>query len=1759
MTEMEYQHLVFEEFARKVQPAVRLFHVYSPDISPAVEAEFAHAVYRFGHSMLDDDVARTTTNADGSKTDNSVPLLTAFLNPPEFFNNGQGGFYTPQQAGGAIVMGSSDQVGNELDEFVVETLRNNLLGLPLDLPTLNMTRARDAGIPPLNELRRQIHAETNDGQLAPYTSWTDFGQHLKHPASLINFVAAYGTHPTIRDSGPDGILGGAGAADDVTTIAAKRAAARAIVDPLPTDVPPADAAEFMFSIACADNSCDWSSDANGVTTTGLDKVDLWVGGLAETTNLFGGLLGSTFNYVFQSQLEKLQDGDRFYYLARTPGMNLRTQLEGNSFSELIQRNTDDTNSLKADAFATADCKFQLANLAGTPAGFTSFGGNVADDLTTECKENLLLLRMPDGTIQYRARNTVDPVGINGQAVYNGTSGLDRIYGGNDNDTFWGGAGNDIIEGNGGDDVALGGMGNDIITDLDGADVPKGGPGNDAIDAGPGDDIPMGGDGQDFINGGSNDNETFAGPDNDFIIAGQGADAVFGDGGNDWIEGGSGQDLLQGDHSAPFFDDPGQVAPGNDIFVGQVGENDYDAEGGDDLMSQNAAVDRNAGAAGFDWAFHQYDTVGANDDMEINNNLVGVPIQVVVNRDRWQETEADSGSAFNDIIRGTVTAPNAVGGAGFSGCDVLDQAGVDRIHGLSAIVPQPLTESSALVVANSAAGFCPVNGPVFGAGDILIGGLGSDTIEGRGADDIIDGDRYLTVRISYRSDPANPATEIGSTDLMENRAVSGSWGLGSTPTMTLQQAVFRGIVDPGKLVAVREIQTPVVPADCGTATPVNCDTAVFSGLINSYVITHNSNGSVTVDSQGGADGIDTVWNTEKLAFADTTIDTPSATVNAPPVGTVTLSTLTPTEGIALTATPAFTDANGINLPTLTLTWELELSPGVWGGAGVLGQTFTPGNFEVGHALRVVATYLDNDGFPETVISAATAPVINVNDVPVGAPALTDLTPTEGDVLTAATSSIADADGLPATFNFQWQQSANGGGGAFTNIAGAPNSANFTPAQAQVNRALRVVVSYTDLHGTLETLTSPVTGVTGDLFIGGPGADNFTGTAGEDHIFGRGGNDTLNGANGNDIIAGEAGNDTINGGNGDDTVQFTGTGDGFDAVTGAAGNDQIVPTTANTNVGLTSIATIELITNNGFAGLHIVGSGNADTLNFTAVTLTGVVNIDGGGGNDTLTGSQNADVMLGGAGNDTLNGGNGNDTLIGNAGNDTLNGQGDNDTFQFAGTGNGFDAVTGAAGTDRVEATSNNTDIGLSSIATVEQVSANSFLNVHVVGTANADTLNFSAVTFTGVIDIDGAAGADTLTGSAASDTIIGGAGNDNVTPGTGNDRLRYAAGFGQDTVTGFDSNPTGGQDKLDIQALGITAATFNASVVITNVGGNTRIQIGANRITLNGVAAATVDATDFDLAGAPLSPLSLSGSSSLTAGARVAFKVSSPARLLSVGSGKWGAVKARFVFAPKGFKFHGAKTIVMARDANGHIVLKVQAKGSVKHGYKVRIVGGGTALQVAQAPWQARRPRRGAQRQGAFPLSPRSTDRRIEKPDRETLAETRDMHQQRPHLRTAAATYAIGVGAAAGASLTKAVRRSTAAALTAAVLLACAASGNSRCPRIPGVEHAGQWHEPRPRSEGREPAVQRGGLARAHAHQDFRRERQRAPWRSCHSGAIPEGLYASRSRTSRRVRTASPTPRSRSSTSTRPRGPSSSAPAPRRRRSPRRPRPPRRRA
>ncbi|MBG6180245.1 peroxidase family protein [Arthrobacter sp. CAN_A1] len=895
VTEMEYQHLVFEEFARKVQPAINPFEPFAftqTELDPAVTAEFAHAVYRFGHSMLTETISRRNedrpgpdgefgTSDDIAGSQNDISLLEGFLNPPAYTDGGPAGDLTSEEAAGSVIMGMSDQVGNELDEFVTDTLRNNLLGLPLDLAAINITRARSEGIPRLNVLRRTIHAQTNDGQLRPYVNWIDFGDSIKHPESLVNFVAAYGLHPTITGA---------------TTLKAKRNAAREIVNPnvAAGDVPPEDAADFMNSTGA------WANNGTA-SITGLDNVDLWIGGLAEQTNVFGGLLGSTFNYVFESQLTDLQNGDRLYYLARTPGMNLRTQLEGNSFSEMVMRNTN-AKSLKADPFATSDCKFELKNLAGTPAGFTTFGNTVADDPNSECDEAALLIRMPDGTIKYRSRNTVDPAGINGQSVYNGTSGTDRMFGGNDSDTFWGNASRDIIEGGDGADVALGGAGNDSITDLAGDDVLKGGPGNDAIDAGPGLDLIMGGDGKDFTNGGGNANTTFAGEGDDFLILGEGIDGGIGDGGDDWLEGGDQPDGLIGDSSNLFFTDDNK--PGHDVAIGQGGDDDYDMEGGDDIGVAGPGIEKNVGAAGYDWSISQGDPQPMDGDLDLP--VPALDVLTVGVRDKHNEMEALSGWKFNDKIRGDDIVPSDVGGGGFIGCDVLDQAGVDRINGLSSLLPaSALTTPLADVAANSVIGpgECPgLEGPVWGAGNILLGGAGSDLLEGRGADDLLDGDAFLSVRLSVRTAAGE---EIGSAGVEgAGQSAMASQYLrdvnGNLTGPTLQQDVFAGVVDPGNIFAVREILTP--------ANGTSVDIAQFSDLEANYDVTTSpagaavgSPGSTTtvVHARGTqADGTDTVRNVEELRFSDSgrpaapvigtaTAGDASATVNwTAPAGTVT---------------------------------------------------------------------------------------------------------------------------------------------------------------------------------------------------------------------------------------------------------------------------------------------------------------------------------------------------------------------------------------------------------------------------------------------------------------------------------------------------------------------------------------------------------------------------------------------------------------------------------------------------------------------------------------------------------------------------------------------------------------------------------------------------------------------------------------------------------------------------------------------------------
>jgi len=76
-TEMQYQHLVFEEFARTLVPAVDEFlapNGYDTTIDPSVFAEFAHAVFRLGHSMLTETIDRFDPNFNFVHQDPNNPF-----------------------------------------------------------------------------------------------------------------------------------------------------------------------------------------------------------------------------------------------------------------------------------------------------------------------------------------------------------------------------------------------------------------------------------------------------------------------------------------------------------------------------------------------------------------------------------------------------------------------------------------------------------------------------------------------------------------------------------------------------------------------------------------------------------------------------------------------------------------------------------------------------------------------------------------------------------------------------------------------------------------------------------------------------------------------------------------------------------------------------------------------------------------------------------------------------------------------------------------------------------------------------------------------------------------------------------------------------------------------------------------------------------------------------------------------------------------------------------------------------------------------------------------------------------------------------------------------------------------------------------------------------------------------------------------------------------------------------------------------------
>ena len=313
-------------------------------------------------------------------------------------------------------------------------------------------------------------------------------------------------------------------------------------------------------------------------------------------------------------------------------------------------------------------------------------------------------------------------------------------------------------------------------------------------------------------------------------------------------------------------------------------------------------------------------------------------------------------------------------------------------------------------------------------------------------------------------------------------------------------------------------------------------------------------------------------------------------------------------------------------------------------------------------------------------------------------------------------------------------------------------------------------------TLTLTTAPTKAVVGGFQVTLLLLNPFTGeplpsdvSTGIENLFGgsfapgTGVQDRLLGNSRDNVIWGREGNDVLDGGtSGYDTLMET-----------RAGNWQLSGSTlANPGIG-----EVDSFVAGTFDEITLTGDDQPNVLD--ASSFSGVVRLEGAGGDDTL---------IGGSGTNYLSGGEGNDTLDGSRGMDVL--------------------------TEERDA-----DMRLSDAQLIIGAEMDTILGVieeaNLTGGDSDNTLDASR--FTGVARLHGRGGADLLIGGIGNDLLEGGSGDDILAGGLGNDVYWFDA----DESLGTDElmETVGeGRDVLDFSAtesLGVEVRLWNSRRQMVN--------------------------------------------------------------------------------------------------------------------------------------------------------------------------------------------------------------------------------------------------------------------------------------------------------------------------------------------------------
>ncbi|MEM8547701.1 MAG: peroxidase family protein [Pseudomonadota bacterium] len=172
------QKITYDEFLPVLlgDDALPAYSGYDSTINPTLYNEFSAAAFRFGHSLLNEQLLRL--DAARAEIDSGhLALRDAFFSAPSIL--------TDEDSLDPVLRGLATQVHQSIDPFIVQDLRNFLFGQPgdggLDLAALNIQRGRDHGVGTYNDLRIAMG-------LARYTS---FAQITSDTAVQLALIEAY--------------------------------------------------------------------------------------------------------------------------------------------------------------------------------------------------------------------------------------------------------------------------------------------------------------------------------------------------------------------------------------------------------------------------------------------------------------------------------------------------------------------------------------------------------------------------------------------------------------------------------------------------------------------------------------------------------------------------------------------------------------------------------------------------------------------------------------------------------------------------------------------------------------------------------------------------------------------------------------------------------------------------------------------------------------------------------------------------------------------------------------------------------------------------------------------------------------------------------------------------------------------------------------------------------------------------------------------------------------------------------------------------------------------------------------------------------------------------------------------------------------------------------------------------------------------------------------------------------------------------------